>query len=352
MKKIKIKESDIVKLVKKLVKESQLLNEAKKCDTRNNNPYTGVNSSCGAGPGGGSQTCTANFPGNGYDGECGPMGGMTGTPTGGGPVLDMDDLDKSELGGGRGKDKPKGKPYKGGRAMSNDTMEDNYGKPYRKLTARDIQENSKYRYAPMSEIEDADGYCTKHLCKVLRKWCGEDNLDADCRNCVCIPKGGMTPTANGKKKIGKGLPKKMRKKMEEIAVIQNKKNGYTNPERKYGNTGMEDPFRNSPNYGVAQEGNMERECTKCKGEGCDHCNGLGYHLMEDKRSLVNEGFICPCGGSTGSGTGPGGGLGGLTYCNNSTGGCAECCEGENQISVDDDRITRTTRKIVRTTMIP
>tara|TARA_R110000824_G_scaffold336575_2_gene523096 strand:- start:1000 stop:2301 length:1302 start_codon:yes stop_codon:yes gene_type:complete len=51
-------------------------------------------------------------------------------------------------------------------------------------------------------------------------------------------------------------------------------------------------------------------------------------IKEDKQQL-NEGFICPCGGSTGSGTGPGGGLGGLTYCNNNTGGCEKCCSGKN-----------------------
>ena len=262
MKKIKIKESDIVKLVKKLVKENTRVKE----EVTAGGPC--ICRKYQTGPDGLSKCIKWSPPG------CGDA-----------PFSIADDGtkgDKSELGG---KGKPKGKPYKGGRAMSNDTMEDNYGKPYRKLTVRDIQENSKYRYAPMSEIEDADGHCTKHLCKVLRKWCGEDNLGADCRNCVCVPREGMTPTANGKKKIGKGLPKKMRKKMEEIAVIQNKRNGYTNPERKYGNTGMEDPFRNSPNYGVAQEGNMERECSKSKGEGCDHCNGLGYHLMENERSL-------------------------------------------------------------------
>jgi len=68
---------------------------------------------------------------------------------------------------------------------------------------------------------------------------------------------------------------------------------------------------------------------------------MAENMLEDKESLVNEGFICPCGGTTGGGTpGDGSGLGGLTYCNNDTGGCAECCGGDNQTptSADDERI--------------
>ena len=69
--------------MKKTIKENVV------CDTRNNNPYTGVSSTCPAVAGQGSQTCTANFPGDGYAGTCGPAsvapGG--GTPTGGGPGI-------------------------------------------------------------------------------------------------------------------------------------------------------------------------------------------------------------------------------------------------------------------------
>ena len=69
------------------------LNENVVCDTRNNNPYTGVSSTCPAVAGQGSQTCTANFPGDGYAGTCGPASiapGTGGTPTGVGPVRGLD----------------------------------------------------------------------------------------------------------------------------------------------------------------------------------------------------------------------------------------------------------------------
>lgn len=94
MKKSKLTKS----LIKKIIKEEsqKLLFENVVCDTRNNNPFTGVSGTCPAVAGQGSQTCTANFPGNGNAGTCGPAsvapGG--GTPTGGGPI-GVADLAKS-----------------------------------------------------------------------------------------------------------------------------------------------------------------------------------------------------------------------------------------------------------------
>ena len=70
------------KKFKKIIREElNLLLENIACDTRNNNPYTGVSSTCPAVQGQGSQTCTANFPPGptGFEGTCGPSGGMTGT---------------------------------------------------------------------------------------------------------------------------------------------------------------------------------------------------------------------------------------------------------------------------------
>jgi hypothetical protein len=75
------------------VNENAPLNENVVCDTRNNNPYTGVSSTCPSVAGQGSQTCTANFPGDGYAGTCGPASiapGTGGTPTGVGPVRGLD----------------------------------------------------------------------------------------------------------------------------------------------------------------------------------------------------------------------------------------------------------------------
>ena len=77
--------------LKNIIKEElqKLLFENVVCDTRNNNPYTGVSSTCPAVAGQGSQTCTANFPGDGYAGTCGPASvapGGGGTPTGVGPI--------------------------------------------------------------------------------------------------------------------------------------------------------------------------------------------------------------------------------------------------------------------------
>ena len=88
-----MKRSELRKIIKEEL--NKLLLENVVCDTINNNPYTGVSSTCPAVAGQGSQTCTANFPGNGHTGTCGPAsvapGG--GTPTGGGPI-GVDNLDR------------------------------------------------------------------------------------------------------------------------------------------------------------------------------------------------------------------------------------------------------------------
>ena len=90
--------------LKKLIKEElqKLIVENVVCDTRNNNPYTGVSSTCPAVPGQGSQTCNANFPPGptGFEGTCGPSGMTTGgTPTRGNdrePFLDLDSISKQD----------------------------------------------------------------------------------------------------------------------------------------------------------------------------------------------------------------------------------------------------------------
>ena len=74
--------SKLKSIIKEEVKKLLLENVA--CDTRNNNPYTGVSSTCPSVPGQGTQTCVANFPAGptGYEGTCGPSGSSTGgTPT-------------------------------------------------------------------------------------------------------------------------------------------------------------------------------------------------------------------------------------------------------------------------------
>ena len=87
------------KLVKLIKEELQkLIVENVVCDVRNNNPYTGVSSTCPSSPGGGSQTCVADFPPGptGNEGTCGPLGGMTGGGTQGGGS-DSDDMNRKDF---------------------------------------------------------------------------------------------------------------------------------------------------------------------------------------------------------------------------------------------------------------
>ena len=39
---------------------------------------------------------------------------------------------------------------------------------------------------------------------------------------------------------------------------------------------------------VQTEAKVKHECPKCKGEGCDHCDGKGYHLEDEDKDPVGK----------------------------------------------------------------
>jgi len=43
-------------------------------------------------------------------------------------------------------------------------------------------------------------------------------------------------------------------------------------------------------YSIREETNMKKVCPKCKGKGCSHCGGTGYHEGMNKGGMMNKGM--------------------------------------------------------------
>jgi len=43
-------------------------------------------------------------------------------------------------------------------------------------------------------------------------------------------------------------------------------------------------------YSFREEAKVKKKCPKCKGKGCAHCGGTGYHNNMNKGGMMNKGM--------------------------------------------------------------